>query len=129
MTEQQPFSVTGRYRSVRYALRGLRVMLMSQHNAWIHAAATCLVGLAGAAFRLTTTEWCLIVLATMAVWTAEALNTAFEFLTDIASPSFHPVAEKAKDVAAGAVLITALGAALVGLLVLGPHLWEQFRPA
>jgi diacylglycerol kinase (ATP) len=58
----------------------------------------------------------------VAVWTAEALNTAFELLCDVASPEFHPLVEKAKDVAAGAVLIAAIGAAAVGLLVLGPPL-------
>jgi diacylglycerol kinase (ATP) len=64
------------------------------------------------------------VLAVVAVWTSEALNTAFEFLTDVASPAFHPLAGKAKDVAAGAVLISAIGAVLIGLLVFGPHIWR-----
>ena len=68
-------------------------------------------------------QWCWIVLAVMAVWTAEALNTAFEFLTDVASPAFHPVAGQAKDVAAGAVLIAALGSIVIGCLVFGPHVW------
>lgn len=97
-------------------------MLCTQHNAWIHSAATFAVLAAGVVFRVSAVDWCLLTLATMAVWTAEALNTAFEFLTDVASPSFHPLAEKAKDVAAGAVLITACGAAVVGLIVFGPHL-------
>jgi len=96
-------------------------MLCTQHNAWIHAAATFAVLTAGIVWRVSAVDWCLLTLATMAVWTAEALNTAFEFLTDVASPSFHPLAEKAKDVAAGAVLITACGAAVVGLIVFGPH--------
>ena len=59
------------------------------------------------------------------VWTAEALNTAFEFLTDVASPQFHPLAGKAKDVAAGAVLIAALGSVVIGILVLGPHVVSE----
>lgn len=67
-------------------------------------------------------EWCWIVLAVMSVWTAEALNTAFEFLTDVASPNFHPIAEKAKDVAAGAVLVSATGAAIIGILVFWPRI-------
>jgi diacylglycerol kinase (ATP) len=67
-------------------------------------------------------EWCWIVLAIVAVWSAEALNTAIEFLTDVASPGFHPIAGRAKDVAAGAVLIAAIGAVAIGVLVLGPHL-------
>jgi diacylglycerol kinase (ATP) len=53
---------------------------------------------------------------------AEALNTAFEFLTDVASPNFHPIAEKAKDVAAGAVLLSAIGAVIIGALVFWPKI-------
>lgn len=112
---------TGRVRSIRCALRGLRVMVASQHNAWVHAAATVLVLAASARFGLTRAEWCWVVLAIVSVWTAEALNTAFEFLTDVASPEFHPLAAKAKDVAAGAVLVAAAGSAVIGLLVLGPY--------
>jgi diacylglycerol kinase (ATP) len=64
----------------------------------------------------------MVVLAIAIVWTAEALNTALEYLTDLASPDYHPLAGRAKDVAAGAVLISALGAAAIGLIVFGPHL-------
>jgi diacylglycerol kinase len=112
---------TGRVRSIRCAFIGIWIMLSSQHNAWIHAAATFLVLMLGLYLGLSRAEWCWIVLAIVAVWTAEALNTAFEFLTDVASPEFHPLAGKAKDVAAGAVLITAFGAALIGILVIGPY--------
>ena len=100
-------------------------MISTQHNAWIHAAFTIAVVVSGFFFQLTKTEWTWIVLAIVSVWTAEALNTAFEFLTDVASPAFHPLAEKAKDVAAGAVLITAFGSVLIGLLVFGPYLLDR----
>ena len=106
--------------------RGLAVMLRTQHNAWIHVLASTAAIVLGLVLRITSGEWIAIVLAIMAVWTAEALNTAIEFLTDVASPAFHPLAQKAKDVAAGAVLITAVGAAVVGALVFGPHIWEWF---
>ena len=125
MTPSNSLTFTGRLRSVQCALRGIAVMLRSQQNAWIHAVATVVVTGLGLALRLSTAEWCWIVLAIVAVWTAEALNTAFEFLTDVASPAFHPLAGQAKDVAAGAVLISAVGAVLIGVLVLGPHLWSQ----
>lgn len=118
---------TGRLRSVFYALRGIRIMVASQHNAWIHAAATVLVTAAGLTMKLSTSEWCWIVLAIMSVWTAEALNTAFEFLTDVASPSFHPIAGQAKDVAAGAVLLSAIGAVVIGGLVFWPHVTGAVR--
>jgi len=123
------FTFSGRLRSLRFALRGLRVMLATQRNAWIHALATVAVCAAGIALRLGRGEWCWIVAAIIAVWTAEALNTALELLCDVASPEFHPLVAKAKDVAAGAVLIAALGAVVVGALVLGPPLLALFRPS
>ena len=99
-------------------------MLVSQHNAWIHAGATLLTVTCGAVLSVDRLEWLALILAIVSVWTAEALNTAFEFLCDVASPDFHPLVEKAKDVAAGAVLITAVGAAAVGALVFVPHLLQ-----
>lgn len=116
------FSLAARIRSFVYAGRGVRTMLASQHNAWIHAAATLVVFTAGVTFDVTRVEWMVLILAIVAVWTAEALNTALEFLCDVASPDFHPLIEKAKDVAAGAVLICAVGATAVGMLVFAPHL-------
>ena len=77
---------------------------------------------AGLFFQLSRAEWCWIVLAIAIVWTAEALNTAFEFLADAASPSFHPIIRDAKDVAAGAVLVTAVAAVIIGVIVFLPHL-------
>jgi diacylglycerol kinase (ATP) len=71
-------------------------------------------------------EWCWMTLAIIGVWLAEALNTAIEFLTDLVSPEFHPLAGKAKDVAAGAVLIAAIGAVVIGMFVFGPHLLRMF---
>lgn len=118
----RPFTFTGRLRSFRYAFRGIGTMLRTQHNAWLHAVATVIVVVAGLLLGLGRAEWCWIVVATIAVWTAEALNTAFELLCDVASPAFHPTVEKAKDVAAGAVLITAVGAAAIAGLIFIPRL-------
>jgi diacylglycerol kinase (ATP) len=118
------FTIEGRLKSVRNAVYGIGLMLKSQHNAWLHAFASLCVLVTGALMRLSDGEWCWIVLAIMAVWTAEALNTALEFLADAASPEFHPLVKKAKDVAAGGVLISAIGSVWIGLLVLGPHLLD-----
>ena len=115
------FSIEGRIQSFRYAINGIILMLKSQHNAWLHATASFAVLLVGAFFHLSPREWCWLVIAIMAVWTAEALNTALEFLADVASPEFHPLAKKAKDVAAGAVLVSAAGSVVIALLILGPH--------
>jgi diacylglycerol kinase (ATP) len=114
------FSIGARLRSFVYAARGVRLML-SDHNAWIHLLATIVVVTGGVFFGLDRYEWMAVVFAIVAVWTAEALNTAFERLCDVASPDFHPLVEQAKDVAAGAVLIAAAGAAAVGGVVFLPH--------
>ena len=121
MTESPKFSWQGRVRSFRYALRGIWTMVSTQHNAWVHSAASVLVIGTGLLAGLTRLEWFVVVLAIVSVWTAESLNTAFEFLCDVTSPEFHPLVEKAKDVAAGAVLITSLGAIAIGGLVFVPH--------
>jgi diacylglycerol kinase (ATP) len=113
--------LSGRLRSFGHALRGLKLLLQSQPNARIHALATVLVLTAGALVRLSPAEWALIALAVAGVWATEALNTAIEFLVDLASPELHPLAAKAKDAAAGAVLVAAIGALIVGVLVFGPH--------
>ena len=116
------FSVAARVESFRCAFRGVRAMLVSQHNARIHLLATVLACGLGLLLGISLLEWCAIVVAIVVVWTVEALNTAFEFLCDVASPEFHPLIQKGKDVAAAAVLLSAVGAAVIGLLVFGPHL-------
>ncbi len=124
-----PLTLSGRIQSFRYAGRGVRLMLRTQHNAWLHAVASCLVLIVGGLAVLSVREWCWIILAIMAVWTAEALNTALELLADVASPEFHPLVGQAKDVAAGGVLVSAIGAAIIGVLILGPHIPGLLRAA
>lgn len=116
------FSVAARIKSITHALAGLATMLRTQHNAWIHLAATLAVVLLAFWFSVSADEWIALVLAIVIVWSAEALNTAFELLCDVASPEFHPLVKQAKDVAAAAVLIAAIGAIAVGLLIFGPRL-------
>jgi len=122
----RPFQFTGRVRSFYFAGRGIFCMVRCQHNAWIHAAATLVILGAGVFLRLSRADWCWIVLAISIVWMAEAFNTAFEFLADAASPEFHPLIRDAKDVAAGAVLITAIAAASVGVMILLPYIERLF---
>ena len=119
--------LTGRLRSFGHAFRGLKVLVQSQRNARIHAVATILAVAAGMLARISPTEWVLIVLAVLCVWATEALNTSIEFLIDRLAPELHPVAARAKDVAAGAVLIAAIGSLLVGALVFGPHVLQMLE--
>ncbi len=115
------FRLADRLKSFHYAGRGISAMLRTQHNAWIHAFASAGVGVAGFVLEISRDEWFFVLLAAASVWTAEALNTAFESLCDVAAPEFHPLVERAKDVAAGAVLITAAAAAIIGAVVFGPR--------
>jgi diacylglycerol kinase (ATP) len=98
-------------------------MLQSQHNARLHVAATFLVCIFGAGFQISRAEWCFVILSMIAVWTAEAVNTAIECVTDLACPEFHSLAGKAKDVAAAAVLISAFGSAVIGAIVFAPYFY------
>ena len=124
MTDPKKISWNNRLMSFANAVRGIQDLLSTQHNAWVHAIVMLLVCATGIAFSISSMEWCCLVLCFMAVWTTEALNTALELLTDLASPEFHPLAGRAKDVAAGAVLIAAIGSAIVGGIVFVPHVWK-----
>lgn len=119
-------TLSARLKSFAHAFNGIIIMVKSQHNAWIHASATILVCIVGLCFGLTASEWCWVVLAIAVVWMAEALNTSLEFLMNAATPEYHPLVEKAKNVAAGAVLISAIGATIVGLIVIGPYVLRLF---
>ena len=109
-------------KSLGFALQGVVFLLRSQPNARIHLLASVLVCAAGAYFRLSWMEWLGIVVAIVLVWSAEAFNTALEELADALHPDPHPGIGRAKDVAAAAVLIAAVGAAAIGMLVFIPHL-------
>jgi len=108
--------------SFKYAFTGLGDLIRRQPNARIHLLATLLVVGGGFWLDVQPAEWGLLALAITAVWTAEALNTALEYLTDLVSPDHHPLAGKAKDAAAAAVLLSAIGAVVIGLLVFSPYL-------
>lgn len=116
------FTVPARLRSFRHAFRGLGFLVRDEPNAWIHALATLAVCVLAAALGVGLAAWCWLVAAMAAVWAAEALNSALEALADVAHPAPHPGIGRAKDLGAAAVLVTACGAAIVGLLVLGPPL-------
>lgn len=107
--------------SIRNALRGVGFMFEELSIRFL-AAATVLTICAGAYFSVSLLEWCALVLALALVWAAEGLNTALERLTDLVSPGFHPLAGKAKDLAAGAVLLASAAAFLVGLYIFLSHL-------
>jgi len=119
---------TSRVYAFRYAFSGWWFVIRTQRNAWIHAVATAAVLVMSFWLRISLLEWAVVLLAVAMVWLAEFLNTALEAVVDLASPQHHELARVGKDVGAAAVLITAASSALIGLLVLGPPLWEKIRP-
>jgi undecaprenol kinase len=110
--------------SFRYAWRGLVYVVRSQRNMRVHLGAGLLVLVLAALLRLPPLAWAVLLLCITIVAVMEMLNTVVEATVDLATDRYHPLAKIAKDTAAGAVLVAAIGAALVGLLVLGPPLWH-----
>ncbi len=113
-------------RSFLFAGRGVVDILSSQTNAWVHLLATAVVISAGVYFSVSTVEWSLLTLAIGLVWGLEGLNTALERLADALHPDHHPLVGQAKDAASGAVLLTAIAAAVVGLVIFLPKIAALF---
>lgn len=111
-----------RIKSFGYAFKGIASLLKKEHNAWIHCLAIVVVTSLGFYFHITPTEWCIVLLCFGMVMAAEGFNTAIERLVDLISPERHPVAGDVKDVAAGAVLICAIAAAIIGCIIFLPYL-------
>lgn len=114
--------VSDRLESFRHAFRGVGAVFASQPNARIHAAVTAAVCALGALLGVSAADWRWLVAAIAMVWVAELMNTALEWLADATSPERQPLVGKAKDAAAGAVLLAAVAAATIGLLVFVPRL-------
>lgn len=115
----------GRLNSFKPAFAGIAHVWRTQPNAWLHAFISIVVIALGLWLQLDAGAWATIVVMMAAVWVAEFTNTAIEAVVDLASPKRHPLAKIAKDVSAGAVVIAAAAAVIVGLLVLGPPLWAR----
>ena len=109
-------------KSFGYAFRGLRIVLLSQQNFQVHLCIACLVVAAGIAAGLTAGEWCIILLTIFLVLAMEIVNTAIEKLVDFVSPAYHEKAGIVKDISAAAVLLTAIGAVIVGTFIFLPKI-------
>lgn len=119
------FTLRKRLRSFRFAAVGIRDLLR-EDNARIHAVAAVAVTAAGLWLELTATEWAAVVLCIGMVLAAEAVNTAIESICDLVSPGYSEYVRRAKDLAAGAVLLLAAASVCVGLLIFLPKLIDRF---
>lgn len=118
-----PAALRERAASFGHAFRGVGAALRTEVHLRLHAAATVAVVALGLYCGLARWEWALVALAVGLVWSLELVNTAVEAVVNLVSPEYHPLAGRAKDVAAGAVLAGAGAAAVVGALVFGPRVW------
>src|SRR5258706_9153693 len=108
--------------SFGYAFAGLWYALHTQRNMWVHVTIAILAIVLGIVLRISAVEFAMIFVAITGVFIAEMFNTVFELCVDLASPEFNPLAKIAKDVASGAVLLSAMLAVVIGLFVVGAHL-------
>ncbi|MEL6650896.1 MAG: diacylglycerol kinase family protein [Bacteroidota bacterium] len=116
-----------RIRSFGYAFKGIATFFASQAHAKVHLLAIVLISLLGWALDLHASEWTQIILCMALVVVTETINTALEFLVDLVSPDYHPLAGKVKDVAAGAVLLATIFSAIVWGIIFIPkiQLWLE----
>lgn len=118
----EKFSIKKRFKSFTYAGKGIKSFIAGEHNAWIHSIATIIVIILGFVLHISIYEWAILVICIGIVFAAEAFNTAIERLVNLVSPEQNKTAGDVKDIAAGAVLICAIAAAIVGLLIFIPKL-------
>jgi diacylglycerol kinase len=108
-------------KSFGFAFNGLKLVLGSQQNFWIHLVMAFIVIATGVVSKLTAGEWCILTMAIFLVLAMEVVNTAVEKLVDFISPGFHEQAGIVKDISAAAVLLSAIGAVIVGLVIFLPR--------
>jgi diacylglycerol kinase len=113
--------------SFRYAFAGLWYCFRTQRNFRIHIAFAFLATVLGAFLEFSATEWAVVALLVVMVLAAEMVNTMVESLVDLVTTEYHPLAKVAKDVAAGVVLLTAIGAVVIGLIIFGPKLLATMK--
>jgi diacylglycerol kinase len=118
-----PSFIAKRLASFRFAWAGLKYIISAERNAWIHLAATMLALVLGILVGLNASEWLWIVLAIGWVWTAETFNTAIERLADAVTMERDDRIKAVKDMAAAGVLVSAVGALVIGVIIFVPHIW------
>jgi diacylglycerol kinase (ATP) len=116
------FSLIQQLKSFRYAFNGLKILFFEEHNARIHFVVAVVVVLLSFLYNLNAYEWVAIILVISGVFIVEIINTAIENVADFVHPQYHPQIGKVKDIAASAVLISAIAAVMVGLIIFVPKL-------
>ena len=122
MKSSNPFSISQRLKSFKYAFAGLRTLFTEEHNARIHLLAAVIALTVGFVLKISASEWIFLVGAISLVFICELFNTSLEALADFVSPEKHPQIKKVKDLAAAAVLTSALTALITGIIIFLPKI-------
>ena len=120
--QTEKFSLRKRSQSFGYAFAGIARFFRTEHNAWIHLAATLGVIVLGIVYRVTAVETAFLVFAIGFVWVAELFNTCIEKIMDFISKERHPKIQIIKDMSAGAVLLAAITALIIGIAIFIPKI-------
>lgn len=126
LKSQQKFSIKKRAKSFQYAFAGLRTLWQEEHNVRIHIVAILVVLVMGFLLKVSTIEWCVLILAIAFVIFAEALNSSLENLADAITEDYNHKIKKAKDLGAAAVLLAAIVSVVVGFLIFLPKIKAFF---
>jgi len=120
--KKKRYSIKRLFKSFRYALEGIFKAYKSEQNLVIHTVVAIIVLALGFYLKISSIEFCIIILVIGLVLTLELINTAIEYTIDLAMPDIHPLAKIGKDIASGAVLLGAIIAIIVGCIVFVPKL-------
>ncbi len=110
-------------KSISWALSGISYAFRTQFNFRFHVISALIVLILSIVLKLSPLEWCVVLFCIASVITAELLNTAHEVNTDLISPGFNEAAKHVKDLAAAAVLVTAIISAIIGCIIFLPKIY------
>ena len=122
--KREKFSIIKRLKSFTFALNGLKVLILEEHNARIHLVAAILVIISGILLKISNAEWVAVTFSIGLVFALETINSAIENLADFVSPEKNDQIKKVKDLSAGAVLIGAIAALVNGLIIFIPKIFS-----
>ena len=113
------------FRSFKYALIGIATVFKEEFNARVHLLAALVAVVLGLALKLAWFEWIIIIMVMGGVFAMELINTSIEALADLYSKEYNPNIKKIKDLAAGAVLVSAITALIIGLIIFLPKILSK----
>lgn len=122
----EKFSLKKRSKSALYALNGLKILFLEEHNSRIHIAIVIVVVTAGFLLKISNTEWLVICILIALVFSLEIINSAIENICDYISPQWNEVIKKVKDLAAAAVFVSSVISVICGAIIFLPKLYNLF---